>query len=376
MKRQFKRSTRKTVLYVLIVLFIAGAVIFAFRFSKTVEKMLTCNNFVSTQDLIVNTVPLNGKLLVATSEGNLQCFDSEGKALWGKNIGGKIFNINVNSAKTEISVASVDFHLLDKDGKELFKKTLELYIPLRCQFLTNGNYKFLFQSLSDFSYVALTVDKTGKTLSTEKVPDFGESSFIDLSASGRILFTGERGEVYIYENGSVIKDNLIDKQVTSIHNVYGYFAGSSSIIVGYKTADDTSLKIPVNFYDENLQIIKSLQFDANVNGVNLDKEIIIFALDSGFKFYNSSGELIKEANDYGFSAISYFENGIYEVFVYLKKPEKENDKPLYKIVVKDMQGNEIGTYLNNYDYPPLISLSDVGKLVFISYQNKIECLYK
>ena len=151
MKRQFKRSTRKTVLYVLIVLFIAGAVIFAFRFSKTVEKMLTCNNFVSTQDLIVNTVPLNGKLLVATSEGNLQCFDSEGKALWGKNIGGKIFNINVNSAKTEISVASVDFHLLDKDGKELFKKTLELYIPLRCQFLTNGNYKFLFQSLSDFS---------------------------------------------------------------------------------------------------------------------------------------------------------------------------------------------------------------------------------
>lgn len=370
------KSKKKIYLYIFLIIVFGFSGFFVWKYLKVSEQMLACHSYAETSDYVVKAIPFNGQLLTVTSSGGIQCFDSSGKTVFSENAGARIFDLTISDDQSQFSIASSSFIVYDRNGNEVFTKAIENFLPVKAQFISDSKYKLLYQSLTDFSYKAITVDKTGKTLLTEDIPDLGEPSSVDISSSGKILFVGERGEVYIIENNAKTMSTYIEKTSTSVHNVFGYFVSPDTIMIGYKNTADESLKLPVYFFDLSLKEINSISFSSNINNIFIGKEMITFALDSGFEFYNIKGEQVKSVDEVNFSALFFSENNYYKVYVFYKKPEKENDKPIYKIILKDSQENTVGNYLEAYDYPPYIILSDTDKKVFIITGSKIECLYK
>lgn len=372
-----KRKTKgKVYLYIGIALVIATSVFIVQRYFKVASEMFSCSSFAETKGFVVKAVPLNGNLLVGTSDGEVVCYDTNGKSLFNSSVEAKIFDVNLNADKTRFVIASSSFFVYDKNGKLLFEKKLDNYMPLKAKYLQDGKYKLLFQSLTDFSYKALTIDQTGKVVLTEDVPDLGEPSFVEISGSGRILFAGERGEIYIIENNARILNTYIEKAATSIGNVFCYFAGPNTIIAGYRNLADPTLTVPVYFFDASLRRIKEISFNSSINSIYIGNGKVVFGLDSGFEFYDTSGEKTKVLFEEGYCAFFYSENNYYNVYVFCKKPARENEKPIYKIILKDFKDEVLGSYIDSYDYPPSLVLSDIDKRVFIIQGNVIRYLHR
>lgn len=379
MKTRRKENKRKFILYILLVLLLASSGLLIYRYLNVSEQMFTCKTFTETDDYIVKAISCNGNLIIVTANGSVQSFNSSANSVFKVSSGAKIFDITLNREKTQFSVASASFVIYDKNGKEILKKSLEKYIPIKTQFLSNGNYKMLFQSLENFSYKVLTVDKTGKVLLTEEIPDLGEPSSVDISTSGKILFAGERGEIYIIDNNIKTGNKYIEKTYSSINNVYASFAGENTVIVGYKNlqkSSDSNLFVPFIFFDSSLSEKGKISLNSKVNDIFIGKSEIVFSLDSGFEVYDFQGKQLNTVNETDYSAYCYSENGKYKLFVFYKEPSKENEKPIYKIILKGITGEVLGTYIGTYDYPPQILLSDSDNKIFIINANKIEYLSK
>lgn len=379
MKTKRKENKRNIILYILLVILLVSSGLLIYRYLKISKQMFSCETFAETNDYIVKAISNNGNLIVAMADGSIECFNSSANTLFKVSSGAKIFDLTLNNDKTQFSIASGSFIIYDKNGKEILKKSLEKYIPIKTKFLSNGNYKMLFQSLENFSYKVLTVDKTGKVLLTEDIPDLGEPSSVDISTSGRILFAGERGEIYIIENNNKIGNKYIEKSYSSINNVFASFTEQNTVIVGYKNlekSENSNLSVPVIFFDSSLSEKGRISFNSSVKDIFIGKNEVVFAINSGFEVYDFEGKHLKTVNETDYSAYFYSENGKYELFVFYKEPSKENEKPIYKIILKSITGEVLGTYIGTYDYPPQILLSDSDSKIFIIYSNKIEYLSK
>jgi hypothetical protein len=363
-------------LYIIIAIIAVVGVLFGLRYKQTVSGMLTSKEVLSTDTPIASAISINNKIVVATSDGNIYFLDNTGNILLQKNLQCHIFYISKSPDNNYILVGGIEFSIFDKDGNAILTKGLKDHIPFKGKFLEGEKIKLIFQSLNDLSYTALTVDLKGKVLQTENLNDLGENNFIDISTQGRILYAGERGEVYLIENGGFIKDANIDTKVSIIHNIFGYFVGSDGIIAGYKYSDDSEAQVPVYFYDSDLNLIKTISFKGNINNITVDKDTVTLSTDQGIFTYSSKGEEVASKNEFGFNAFNFSRNDNFKTYSFFKKTQKETASFVFKIDLFDNRDKEIGSYLCPSDSIPQIFISDKASLVIFINKNKMEFIYK
>jgi hypothetical protein len=370
-------TKRNIILLVVVLVVIVFGVLFALRYKTVYDTMLSAHQIYTFQDNIVKSVSIGENLLVGTDKGDVTMVTPLGKIIWRQTVKSAINTMNVSPDENYIIVGGTNFYLYDKSGKELFNKNLNNYFPLKSKFLANKRIKLLYQSLSDLSYMALTVNYTGKTLTSEKINDLGETASLDLSDTGITLFAGERGEVYKIENGKLLNEATIDTKVSTIHSIFGTYLNPTRIVVGYQIANgDKATSVPVYFYDANLKLVKNLDVPNNINSFSEDNDNIVFATDQGFFIYSEIGELQGQKVQMDLSALQFASNGTCKMYVFEKKASKENEKPLINVLLTDPNNNLIGSYLYTFDTLPQINLANIGKTIYISEKNKLIVLSK
>ena len=368
----------KIILYIIVGIIVAAGVLTGLRYKQTVSSMLTSKEVLNLKGdtHIISAITIDNEIIVAASDGNVYFIDNLGKIITTKNLKSNIFCIDKSPDNNYILIGTVDFNVFDESGNLVFKETLKDHIPFKGKFLDGEKVKLVFQSLNDLSYTALTVDLKGKVLQTESLNDLGENNFIDISAAGRILYTGERGEVYLIENGGFIKDANIDTKVSTIHDIFGYFVGSNAIIAGYKQTADHDQQIPVYFYDGNLKLIKKISFNGNINNVTVDKDTITFATDQGTFTYSNSGNEISSKNKFGFDGFNFEQNDSIKMYSFFKMVKEQTVSYIFKVDLFDNGDKEIGTYLIPCDSIPQILISSKASLVIFINKNILQFIYK
>jgi hypothetical protein len=369
---------KKIILYIIIGTLAIASILTGLRYWQTVSSMLKSKEVLNLKSdtQIIHAMSMNNEVITAASDGNLYFIDNLGKIITTKNLKSKIFYLSKSPDNKYILVGAVDFNVFDKDGNLIFKETLKDHVPFKGKFLDGEKVKLIFQSLNDLSYSALTVDLKGKVLQTENVNDLGENNFIDISPSGRILYSGERGEVYLIENGGFIKDADIDIKVSTIHSIFGYFVGSNAIVAGYKYTTDPNQQIPVLFYDSTLKLIKRVSFTGNINNITVDKDTITFATDQGTFTYSSTGDEIASQNEFGFEGFNFVQNDNFKMYSFFKTAKGQTISYIFKIDLFDNRDKELGTYLIPCDSLPQILISDKASLVIFINKNKLYFIYK
>ncbi len=373
---KMKRKKNRIVLYIIILLIGVGAsILFFMRYQRVTSNMLTCVEAFSFDTSVTNAMTIGDDILISTSDGKINLLDSEGKTLWTKDVGSSVFSLEISSDGKYVIIGAVEFHVVDVAGKEIFKKGMEDHVSFKSKYLKDGKIKFIFQSLSDLSLTAVTVDGKGKTLQTEKIDDLGETCFIDISSSGKILLSGERGEVYIIENGGFTKDANMDTKVSTIHTVFGYFFGDSTIVCGYRVSYDPEKPIPVYFFDENLTIKKTLYFK-NINDISLYDGVIVFSTKDGIVAYDENGKEVFAIDELGFQGFSYLQNGTFRVCVFFKRTEGENADFVYKIDLLDAQNKKIGDYVYSSDTIPQLFLAANSQNIYLIDKSHLKLISK
>ncbi len=373
-KRKF--WTKKNIILLIISALVVSLVAILYLHYRQIRSaMLSEQDIYTFQNQIVNTTTIGEDVLIATDKGGVALLNPKGKIVWVGQTKSNVHSLEVSPDENYIAIGSSAFYVFDKNGKEIFEKKVDNYFPFKSKFLINKTIKLVYQSLLDLSYMAITVDYSGKTIASEKIPDLGENAYIDISQSGMILFAGERGEIFLIQNGKDFKDTSIDKKVSSIHNIFGQFVDGNSIVVGYKNSSDTNLQAPVYFFDLNLKLIKNITFSNNINSARISNGNIVFSTDDGFYVYSGTGILQGQKVQIGLSGFQFDSNDLYKMYVYYKKATGENEKPLVDIVITDKNDNSIGNYLYTFDSMPQMSLSEDG-IIFLSEQQKLKVLRK
>jgi|GEM_PF-1165147 len=368
-------TKRNTIFSLIMVAILALSTVFVVRYTQVSNSMLSSNLIYTFQNNVVKSITVSDNLLVGTDKGDVAVLTPLGKIIWRQNVKSRIYTLAASSDSKYIIVGGTSFHLYNIGGKELFDKSLTNYFPYKCKFIDSKTIMLLYQSLSDLSFNALTVDYTGKTLNSQKISDLGETASLDLSQDGSVLFAGERGEVYRIVNGKLANDAIIDQKLSTVHQIFGTYISPKGIVVGYRISSSTdSNAVPVYFYDENLKLIKSVDIPSNINNFTIDNGSIIFATDSGFFTYSETGELQGQKIQSDLSGLQFGTNVDYNMYVYEKKPAQENDKPVINILLTDKDNKLKGSFLYSFDTIPEINLSSTGKIIFIAEKNKVSIL--
>ena len=361
---------KKIITFAIIVLFALG-IIYLLKYVQVAQSNVQKKDVLQTKSPIVGMANLGDAIVIGTNGGKVIVLDTKGNVLWQTKIDSSIFDITGDAKKGTIVVAGVNFYLFDKSGKQIFKKGFKNYIGVKGKCLSNGNIELLYQSLSNLSYVAVTTDKTGKTLFEEKIPDLGESSQIDISPDGELLFAGERGELYLIDKDGVEAHTLLKVSTSNLHSIYAYFIGNK-IVAGYKIDTQKNPEIPVFFYSKDFKNVSELLLHNNINNIFLQNDDIVFATENKFIMFNEDGKEISRMQKLGFSPFSFSSGSDSKLYLYMKSSDssEQNKKNIYYLsVVKN--NTEIVKYVFSSGFTPVVSLSKKSDITFIVNNNKL-----
>jgi len=364
---------RKIIISIIIISFIFSIAYYFVWYIGTTQSNIVKKDVLQTKTPITNLVNLGDAIVICTYGGEIVALDTSGKILWQTKIDSSIFNICENNKEGILIVAGVNFYVFNKNGEQVFKKGFKNYIGVKGKCLSNGNIILLYQSLTNLSYIAITTDKTGKTLLKEEIPDLGESSQIDISHDGELLFTGERGELYLIDKDGVEKNTQIKTNESSLHSVYGYFI-DDKIVAGFKLTDEEGPSIPVFFYNKDFQIVSKVSLHSNINNILLDHGHVVFATENKFITFDESGKELGKIQKLGFSPFSFSSNNDEELYLYIKTPVEKHKKNIYNISVIRANTETI-KYIFSSNSIPTISLGKQKNLIFIVDGNALTFIY-
>ncbi len=331
------------------------------------ETLFTAKSFITT------SIVLGDEIAVGTYDGDIYVIGIDGKIVWHSKIDTNIFNMEKDNSN-DLLVCSIYFHLFNNSGESVFTKGYKNYLGVKGRFLNNGDIELLFQSLKDFSYLIVTTDKNGKTISTAKIPDIGESSSISITNNGKILFVGSRGEVYLLDSNGGIEENIqIDNKSGDLHNAYAFYFPNGTIVYGYSFSTAEVVSIPVFFYTNGEK--KSITIHSNINRVIFSNNRIVFATQDEFLAFSSTGKLLKRATKYDFTPIGYSSNENSELFLYMRKSEEKNKETIYSISLMGSK-REKAKFIFSAKSIPTIHLDTKSDVIFIIEQDTIKILYK
>lgn len=365
---------RKKIINIIIIVLLALGIIYLFNYVKVAQNNVQKKDVLQTKSPIVGMANLGDAIVIGTNGGKIIALNTKGNVLWQIKIDSSIFDISGDANKGRIVVAGVNFYVFDKSGKQIFKKGFKNYIGVKGKYLSNGNIELLYQSLSDLSYIAVTTDKTGKTLSEEKIPDLGESSQIDISPNGELLFAGERGELYLIGKDGVEAHTVL-KTKTSLHSVYAYFIGDK-IIAGYKIDDEKNPEIPVFFYSKDLKNVSKVVLHNNINNILFQNNDIVFATKNDFITFDEDGKEVSKMEKLGFSPFSFSSGSDGKLYLYVKNSgsSEQSKKNIYYLSVV-RNGKEMVRYVFSSGFTPIVSLSKENNVIFIADNNKLTITY-
>lgn len=378
MKNKNKNQVRKisklqffVILSVLLVLIFAGLIIYRVFFIKQI--VLSEKTLKTLQEPPTAAISYQDGVLIGNAQGYIAYVDNSGNTKFSSKIDSKVFGLVFNPSDGSVYVAGVKYHVLDKNFKELFVVGFDNYIPRDpyAAFLNNGNTKLIFQSLKDLSYLIVTIDKSGKVIAKDVVPDMGQNSQISIDQTGSVVFILESGDVYLLDGSRIAaKTSITEKQTSSISNVFAYFV-NGNIVAGYRTlmTDSTQngslkLALPVYFYTNSLSMLSKTSFDSNINSIFIGKNKIVLTSNSGFYFYDPRGNLLNSIPKVDFTPYAYLEGNQVKAFVY--KNVNQQGSFFYQIIVKDSQDREIGRFIKAFSVDnPIFIVSSNSQNVYI-----------
>jgi len=350
-----------------------GIAYFLIKYIQTTQSSIIKKDVLQTDTPIAGLASLGDTIIICTHGGKIIALNTQGDTQWETKIDSSIFNISENTEEEMLIVAGVNFYIFNKKGEEVLKKELENYIGIKGKFLSNGNIKLVYQSLTDLSYIVVTIDKTGKTLFEEEIPDLGESSQIDISNSGKLLFAGERGELYLINEDMVENSALIETEKGNFHSIFGYFV-EDSIVAGFRLSEEENTSVPVFFYSADLQSVTKVLLNSKINNISLHNNLVTFATENEFITFDQNGKELNKMLKLGFSALNFSSNNDVQLCFYKKSLSEKNKKNIYYIsLIKD--NKEILKYLFPSDSIPSVCLSSKEDLIFIIDGNKLIFIY-
>lgn len=383
--KQVKRLSKKQIILILLTFFLlisAGLIIYRLFFIKQI--VLNEKTLKAFQEPPTAAISYKDGVLIGNSQGYIAYVDNSGKVQFSKKIDDKIFGLVSNPSDGSVFIAGVKFHILDKDFKELFNVGFDNYIPRDpfATFLNDGGTKLLFQSLKDLSYLIVTVDKSGKVVAKDVVPDMGQNSQISIDSTGAVAFILEGGDLYLL-NGSriVAKTSIGEKQTSSISNAFAYFT-NGNIVAGYKVINAESSQngnakstLPVYFYTNSLSQLAKTSFDDNINNIFIGKNKVVFATNSGFYFYDSRGNLLNNLPKTDFTPYEYLEGAKVKAFIY--KNINPQGTIFYQAIIKDSRDREIGRFIKAFTTDnPIFIVSQNSQNVYIIEGVELKVLTK
>ena len=361
---------RKKITIVLVLLLLAAGITYSLiKYTQTTQSSIIKKDVLQTDTPIAGLANLGDTVVICTHGGKIIALNTQGERQWETTIDSSIFNISENTEEEMLIVAGVNFYMFNKKGEQVLKKELENYIGIKGKFLSNGNIKLVYQSLTDLSYIAVTIDRTGKVLFEEEIPDLGESSQIDISDSGKLLFAGERGELYLINEDMVENSALIETEKGNFHSIFGYFVGDS-IVAGFRLSGEENSSVPVFFYGADLQSVTKVLLNSNINNISLHNNLVTFATENEFITFDQNGKELNKMLKLGFSAFNFSSNNETQLYFYKKNLTEKDKKNIYYIsLIKD--NKEILKYLFLSDSIPSVYLSNKEDLIFIIDENKL-----
>ena len=364
----------KKLIAIFIILVILLAVGFGiYKYSNAKMGILKEETLFKAKSFITTSLVLGDEIAVGTYDGDIYVIGIDGNTVWHSKIDTNIFNMEKDSSN-DLLVCSIYFHLFNSNGKSIFTKGYKDYLGVKGQFLNNGNIALLFQSLKDFSYLLVTTDKNGKTISTTKIPDIGESSSVSITGNGKLLFVGSRGEVYLLDSNGGIEENIsINNESGDLHNAYAFYFPNGTIVCGYSFSTAEIAKIPVFFYTNGKK--RSITIHSNINKTVFSNNCIVFATQDEFLVFSSTGKLLKRVTKYDFTPISYSSNENSELFLYMRKSGEKNKETIYSISL--MSGKrEKAKFIFSAKTTPTVHLDTKSDVIFLIEQDTIKILYK
>ncbi len=361
---------RKITTFVTIVLFALG-IIYLFKYVRTAQSNVQKKNVLQTKTPITGMINLGDTIIIGTNGGKIIALSSEGNTLWQTKIDSSIFDISGDSKEGTIVIGGVNFYVFNKAGKQIFKKGFKNYIGVKGKCISSGNIELLYQSLTNLSYIAVTTDKTGKTLYEEKIPDLGESSQIDISSEGELLFAGERGELYLIDKDGVKAHTVLPVSTSNLHSIYAYFV-DNKIVAGFRLNAEKNPVIPVFFYSKDLKTVSKVLLHNNVNNILLEGNDIVFATENKFITFNEDGKEISSMEKIGFSPFSFSSSSNNKLYLYMKSSNStgQNKKNIYYVsVIKN--NTEIVKYVFSSGFTPAASMGKESTIIFIADNNKL-----
>jgi hypothetical protein len=364
---------KKITIVLVLILFAVGIAYSLIKYIQTTQSSIIKKDVLQTDTPIAGLVNMEDTIIICTCGGKIIALNTHGDMQWKTKIDSSIFNISENTEEEMLIVAGVNFYIFNKEGEEVLKRGLENHIGIKGKFLSDGNIKLVYQSLSNLSYIAVTIDKTGKTLFKEEIPDLGESSQVDISDSGKLLFAGERGELYLINENMVENSALIETDKGSFHSVFGYFIGDS-IVAGFRLSGEENSSVPAFFYSADLQSVTKVLLNSKINNISLHNNLVTFATENQFITFDQNGKELNKMLKLGFSAFNFSSNNDTQLYFYKKSLAEKDKKNIYYIsLIKD--NKEILKYLFPSDSIPSVCLSSKENLIFIIDENKLSFIY-
>lgn len=377
-----KLSRRSIALIILLIVVLVASGLIAYRVISLKEAVLNETTVKTLSENPTCAISINSNIAIGNSQGYVAVFDSSGNSQFLKKIDSKIFGLVLNPNDNSLVVAGVSYHFLDKNFKELFKVSFTNFIPKEpfVGFLSNGQIKLVFQSVKDLSYQIVTIDKTGKVLTKDTIPDMQQNSSLSISPSGLVVLFLESGEVYLL-NGSRIqaKVSLDAKSGAYINGAFTLFV-KDNIIVGYRNlVKDPNVKeiqtLPVYFYNSSLTQVGKYDLDSSINSVYASQNEVVISAEGGFYFFDTTGKLLSTLTSTDSSPYFYSETSKAQLFVY--KTSNEKSSPYFQTVLKDQNGKEIGRFIRAFAIDnPMFILSNDSYEVFIIEGTSIKVIKK
>jgi hypothetical protein len=365
---------KRIITILIIICLVVGAGIYAYlNYIPKASALLNEKTIFTSNSPITASFVTGDDIIIGTADGKLYALDKDGNVKWTKDIGANISQINADK-NGNILVCSVYFYLFDTKGEKIFYKGYKNYIGLSGKFLTNRHIELVYQSLTDLSYFAAEVDMKGKTITSQKIPDLGETSFIRITNSGNILFIGARGELYLLDNSGIVSDTTLDNKNSNLREIYAYLLPNGNIVCGYKASLSENKTVPVYLCSSKLQKIKVLNIDGPVNNVIVGEQHLVIATQEYFLLYDFKGNLKDKKIKFGFTPLGYSENSNEQAFLFTKQADNKNSKAIYAVSVFN-DGKEKAKYLFTSAFIPQIIVDSKDDYIFLITQDTINLLY-
>ncbi len=364
----------KRIATILIIVIIVLGIAFGMeQYINANSNLLHESTLFKAKSFITNATVLGDKIAIGTYDGNIYVIGIDGKMQWKAKIGTNIFGIEKDD-NGDILVCSVYFYMFDKNGKKLFEKGYKNFLGVKGKFLNSGNIDLLYQSLDDFSYLVVTVDKKGNTLSKVSIPDLGESASISITDDGKLLFVGSRGEIYLLGKDGGIEETLkINNKSGDLHNVFGYIFPNGNIVYGYTLSTAEIPNVPVVFYTDKGE--KTVTLHSNINRITKTNVSINFATNEEFLTFSPDGTLLKRETKYGFVPMEFTCNKNAEALLYMRKLENKDKNAIYNIILKD-NNKKTMKFIFSSEVPPDIKMDSESNIIFLIEKNSVNILYK